>query len=195
VKILLSGFKPFANDFLNSSEELVNEVVKKNHQLDSVILPVEFHKSFLVLKEHILNCQPNLLLMFGQATGRAKIGLEMLAVNWQQASIADEAGYRPLSVLAQSAGPMILKTQIPLEKFVFEFVNEPIEISYSAGSFVCNDLYYRVLREFPDLPSLFIHLPPLPLQKKEVSLASLELTVQAQTIRQIIQMSVDFLTH
>ena len=195
MKILLSGFKPFANDFLNSSEELVNEVVKKNHQLDSVILPVEFHKSFLVLKEHILNCQPNLLLMFGQATGRAKIGLEMLAVNWQQASIADEAGYRPLSVLAQSAGPMILKTQIPLEKFVFEFVNEPIEISYSAGSFVCNDLYYRVLREFPDLPSLFIHLPPLPLQKKEVSLASLELTVQAQTIRQIIQMSVDFLTH
>ena len=195
MKILLSGFEPFADDFLNSSEELVNEIVKKNNQFDSVILPVEFYKSFSILKENILNHKPDLLLMFGQATGRSKIGLEKLAVNWQQASIADEAGYRPQSVSVRSAGPMTLNTQFPLEKFIFQLQAEPVEVSYSAGAFVCNDLYYRVLSEFTELPSLFIHLPLLPSQKKEASLASLELSEQVQTIRQIIQMSVDFLRH
>lgn len=194
MKILLSGFKPFAHDSLNSSEELVNELIKKNDQLDSVILPVEFYQSFLVLKENILKYKPDLLLMFGQATGRSKIGLEKLAVNWQQASIADEAGYRPQSTLVSPAGPMLLNSQIALEQMIDQLSESPIEISYSAGAFVCNDLYYRVLSEFSELPSVFIHLPLLPRQKKEESIASLELSVQAQTIRRIIQMYVDFST-
>lgn len=193
MKTLLSGFEPFADDFLNSSEELVKALVKKDNQLNSVILPVEFYKSFLILKENILNSKPDLLLMFGQATGRSQIGLEKIAVNWQQASIADEAGYRPQSMSVNPDGSLILNTQLPLEAFIFQLLGEPVEISYSAGAFVCNDLYYRVLSEFPELPSLFIHLPLLPLQKKEASLASLELAMQVQTIHKTIQMSVDFL--
>jgi pyroglutamyl-peptidase len=43
----------------------------------------------------------------------------------------------------------------------------PAELSLSAGSFVCNQVFYglmHALRRQPQVPAGFIHLPPLPAQ-------------------------------
>jgi pyroglutamyl-peptidase len=35
----------------------------------------------------------------------------------------------------------------------------PVKMSFSAGTYVCNNLYYKVLTEYPNLKSIFIHVP------------------------------------
>ena len=50
--------------------------------------------------------------------------------------------------------------------------NIPARVSYTAGTFVCNDIMYRVLymidKEFPNMRGGFIHVPYLPEQVLEL---------------------------
>lgn len=54
----------------------------------------------------------------------------------------------------------------------------PLKLSLSAGSYVCNDLFYRIRYTFKDLMAGFIHVP------KEETLALYE---QIKTIEWVIQ--------
>jgi len=162
--ILISGFKPFKNEKINPSELLVTQL--NLDEVQTVILPVEFDRAFVELKTKILEVNPKYILMLGQAGGRPNICLEKIALNWNQTSSADESGFTPSTGKIFNQDELALMTKFPMDALneKLKSLKLSVELSFSAGTFVCNNVYYKVLREFPSISSLFIHVPFLPEQ-------------------------------
>ena len=138
-------------------------------EVESFILPVEFKNSFEILKKQVAVTKPDYLIMLGQASGRARVCLEKIGLNWVQTQRRDEAGVQPADGKIFSDSSLALMSDFPIDQMYFELrkQNLPVEISFSAGAYVCNDLYFRALKEFTDLKSVFVHVPLLPEQLDE----------------------------
>lgn len=167
MKILVTGFKPFLGHQINPSEKLAAQLAQFFLEVDSLILPVEFKNAFLILQKHLLENNYDYLVLLGQAAGRDKVCLERFAMNWVETSYQDEAGVAPIrgEIIAQA--PLALKSTFPLDLVYAELKKQTdlCKISFSAGTYVCNELYYRALNEFDNLPTVFVHVPLLPEQK------------------------------
>ncbi len=160
MKILVTGFKPFLGEKINPSEMLAHELAVNFPEVTALILPVEFKKSFEILKNHISEHKYDYLVSIGQASGRSKICFEKIGLNWIQTEHKDESGSLPKpGNIAE--GPLALMTAFPVDEIYQSLKAEsfPVEISFSAGAFVCNDLYFRTLNEFKNLKSVFVHVP------------------------------------
>lgn len=163
--ILVSGFKPFLKEKINPSELLVEKLKVKYQDLKTVVLPVEFDRAFVELQKQIEQTKPKFIIMFGQAGGRPNVCLEKIALNWNQTKSFDEAGRKP-EVGRIGDGELALMSTFPVEDCA-EFLADrklKVETSFSAGAFVCNNLYFKVLKNYPLIPSLFVHVPFLPEQ-------------------------------
>lgn len=160
MKIVLTGFKPFLGDITNPSE-VVCENISFPHVITQV-LPVDFNQAFLDLKKTIEKEKPDYVLMLGQASSRNRICLEKVALNWNESKHADESGnFVSPSPIDPSESQLAVMTDFPINELhdYLESRNYPVKISFSAGTFVCNNIYYKTLREFPNIKSLFIHVP------------------------------------
>ncbi len=168
MKILISGFKPFLGESLNPSELLVEQLQEKHPAISTIVLPVEFQIAFLNLKNKIQEISPDVVIMLGQAAGRKNICLEKIALNWRQSTQPDESGYLPETTMIHTDRELAVMTSFPVDSMYSKLkqLQHPVEISFSAGTYVCNDLYFKTLTEFPNLKSLFIHFPLIPEQQK-----------------------------
>ena len=180
-KILITGFKPFLGADSNPSEYLSIELSSRFSEVDSLILPVEFVKAFEVLSENLQNREYDFVLMLGLATGRKKIGFEKIGLNWVQSEHRDESGFLPKTGQIQSDAPLALMSQVSVDEIftALKTENHPVEISFSAGTYVCNDLYFRVLNKFPDLKAVFIHVP---------SVQEMEMSQQQEILTRIVEL-------
>lgn len=162
MKILVTGFEPFFGAEINPSKILSQRMSQNFSEVESLILPVEFDKSSEFLKKYIAECgRCDYLVMLGQAAGRSKISLEKIGLNWVQSNHKDESGVLPQTGIILEDEPLALMSIFPIDEVYSELRKEnlPVEISFSAGTFVCNDLYYRILNQFSDLKAVFIHVP------------------------------------
>ena len=106
-----------------------------------------------------------IILLF-QAGGRAAITFERVAINCMSARIPDNAGQTPQDE-AIADGSLALHSTADVRKLAqaIQDAGIPAQVSYSAGAYVCNDLYYQVLDYFQKadrpLPVCFIHVPSL----------------------------------
>lgn len=168
MKIIVTGFKPFLDDKINPSERLALELGSSFPEIEALILPVEFEKSFAILQDEVLEKKPGFILMIGQASGRKNICLEKVALNWVQSEHEDEAGIRPKTGRILPSTELALMTSFPVDSVFLELkkLNFPVEISFSAGTYVCNDLYFRTLNRFKNIKSIFVHVPLFPEQLK-----------------------------
>jgi pyroglutamyl-peptidase len=105
--------------------------------------------------------QPDLIISLGLAGNRTLLCLEKQAINLIKCDIADNDGEKILDRVIRPEGAHFLKTSIDLDKLEKQLLNhyEFLQISDNAGTFVCNFLYYQLLKEYPQTPSLFIHIP------------------------------------
>ena len=193
-KILVSGFKPFLGQSLNPSEKIAAELAVQFEDVKCVILPVEFKKSFTVLRDAIEVEKPDFLIMLGQASGRKKISLEKIALNWNQSKDADEAGFKPLPGPIIENSALALMSLFPADLIYDKLCDEfptSLEISFSAGTYVCNELYYQVLKNFDAavMKSVFIHLPliaeQVPINDKPFMQYELQLKIMTQLIHSL----------
>lgn len=161
MKILVTGFKPFLGAETNPSEILALRSAEIFSEVDFVVLPVEFANSFKVLKNQLIQQEYDFLIMLGQAAGRTRICFEKIGLNWIQTEHQDEAGHLPRTGSIHHGEPLALMSVFPVDQVYLKLKNKnlPVDISFSAGAFVCNDLYYRVLRDFKGLKAVFIHVP------------------------------------
>lgn len=161
MKILISGFLPFLGEKINPSQILARDLGEIFEDVETVILPVEFTKSFLVLKDAIQLNKPDHLIMLGQASGRQNVCFEKIALNWQQTTIADENNFQPQPGPLVPNSDLALMTSFHIDDCCKELkdLKKAVEISFSAGTYVCNDLYYRVLQSHRKLSAVFIHVP------------------------------------
>ncbi|MBC7466342.1 MAG: pyroglutamyl-peptidase I [Bdellovibrio sp.] len=166
MKILISGFKPFLGQKINPSQKIALDLQDQFADVISIVLPVEYKQSFWLLEREIQNVEPDFVIMIGQAAGRTNVCFEKIGLNWVQSRHADEAGVKPEFGAIEKAEPLALMTPFPVDQH-FEKLKAkglPVEISFSAGAYVCNDLYFRILNEFKTLKAVFIHVPLVPEQ-------------------------------
>lgn len=174
--LLVTGFEPFDGHQLNVSWELARRLS------DSPVgpslwvgerLPCRFEACIQALTRAVERHQPRAVLCLGQAEGRARISLERVAVNLRDARIADNGGYQPVDEPVIATGPYAYPARLPVRQLVSALVaaGHPVELSNTAGTFVCNDLFYGLMHLTRDqsLPAGFIHLPILPEQHRVFS--------------------------
>jgi len=173
-KVLISGFKPFGGATLNPSELLVN-VLERDQipgvELFTVILPVEFDRSAEILLEKVKQIQPDLVIAFGQAEGRAAINPEKFAINLDDARIPDNSGDERKDIVIDKNGSDSYVTTLPIEMMVdaMKRAGYPADISLSAGAFVCNHIFYKLQKTLSgsNIRSGFVHLPLVTEQSSE----------------------------
>ncbi len=187
MKILVTGFKPFLGESVNPSELILNEI--KHPNIQTLILPVEFKSAFEILNTEIKNTNPDYVIMLGQASGRKNISFEKIGLNWIQSNHPDESGYVPAVGAIQNDQALALMTTFPVDQVCekLKLKNQPVEISFSAGAYVCNNLYFKVLSSYPDFKSVFIHVPLLPEQIRfEDDRPSMSLGKMVEVIESVI---------
>lgn len=173
-KVLISGFKPFGGATLNPSELLVN-VLERDQisgvELFTVVLPVEFDRSAEILLEKVKQIQPDIVIAFGQAEGRTAINPEKIAINLDDARIPDNSGDERKKVVIDKNGSDSYVTTLPIENMVdaMKRAGYPAEISLSAGTFVCNHIFYKLQKILigSNIRSGFVHLPLVTEQSSE----------------------------
>lgn len=172
MKVLISGFDPFGGETINPAYEAVLQLPNEMNGIDIIKLelPTVFHQSIELLKNAIALHQPDVVICVGQAGGRDKISLERVAINIDDARIKDNAGNQPIDDCIVEGGPNAYFSSLPLKKMyqILDAHDIPVEISNTAGTFVCNHLMYGLLHHIQDRPIKggFIHVPFIPEQVK-----------------------------
>lgn len=169
-KILVTGFEPFGQDTVNASWEAVSrlEDLVGDMEVTKLLIPTVFGAAGEKVLEKARELQPDAVLCVGQAGGRALVTPEVVAINLRDAPIEDNAGKKPLDEPVVPRGPTAYFASVPVRKIVESVKGGGIAcgLSYSAGAYVCNDLFYT-LRHFYEGTGTqvgFIHVPCLPEQ-------------------------------
>lgn len=172
-KLLITGFDPFGGEAVNPSWEAVVRLDDSigNYLLTRLQLPTLFSKAAAVLLETAATLKPDVILCIGQAGGRKGITPEVIGINLREARIPDNGGNQPLNQPVLFDGPAAYFATVPVRDMVaaMQMDGIPCGLSYSAGTFVCNDVLYSVLHHYDGTATRagFIHVPYLPEQAKE----------------------------
>lgn len=163
--ILLTGFEPFDGAEKNPSWEAVRLVADSidGHAVRRMQLPVEYGRAAALLEEQLRLLKPSLVLCCGLAGGRKGVTPELVAINYRHARIPDNADQFHDGDPIDPAGAAAYMTRLPVNGMVaaMKQLDIPAYLSLSAGAYVCNDLYYALLRTETELGhrGVFIHVP------------------------------------
>ncbi|MCZ6944878.1 pyroglutamyl-peptidase I, partial [Bacillus mycoides] len=171
--VLVTGFDPFGGESINPAWEVAKSLHEKTigeYKIISKQVPTVFHKSIRVLKEYIEELSPEMIICIGQAGGRPDITIERVAINVDDARIADNEGNKPVDVQIVEEGPIAYWSTLPMKAIVKKLREEgiPASVSQTAGTFVCNHLFYGLMHELEKhdkkIKGGFVHIPFLPEQ-------------------------------
>lgn len=167
MKILVTGFDPFDREKINPAYEAVKLLPNRICGADIIKMeiPTVFAKGASVVEKTVEQHNPDIVICVGQAGGRSCISIEKVAINLAEARIADNEGNQPLDKAIIPDGPDAYFACLPVKAMV-ENVRSygiPCHVSYSAGTFVCNDVMYRLLHlintKYHHIKGGFIHVP------------------------------------
>lgn len=174
LRVLLTGFEPFGGASLNPSQELVRVLSADPPtvvDLRTAVLPVEFGAAADQLLALVHEVAPDVVIATGQAEGRREMSWERVAVNLDDARIPDNAGATRSDESIVHGGPSAYFTTLPVKEMVeaVRAAGVPAGLSLSAGTFVCNHVFYALAHHLRDtnVRSGFLHLPLIPEQSAE----------------------------
>lgn len=190
--ILLTGFEPFGGEQSNPSWLAVQQL--DGYQLDDEVqivsrqLSCVFEKSQQELKTAIDELKPVLVLAVGQAGGRTELCFEKVAVNFIDARIADNAGQQPVGTPVVNDGPTAYFTTLPIKAIVNSLKQQgiPAAVSYTAGTYVCNTVFYALMHQLKDKPKVragFLHIPYAPEQAIGKAVASMPVDMVVRALK------------
>lgn len=188
MRILLTGFEPFGKVDINPSQRIIEHfAAQERDDLIALVLPTEYAASARRLEAAIRQCNPDAVICLGVAQSRQTISLERVAINVDDASIADNAGVLASGDLIAIDGPAAYWSTLPLDALRAALAERgiPVNISNHAGAYVCNHAFYsaRHIVETLDrpIPCGFIHVPGLLKTEGETS-TGLALDVMLEAI-------------
>ena len=168
-KVLLTGFEPFGNATSNPSGEIVRQISGDN--IVTAILPVAYAQSAERLLSLIEEHKPDVVICLGQAEGRTAITPERVAINLDDARLADNQGVLRNDVKILEDGPDAYFSTLPVNDIVAAIKAQgiPAAVSLSAGAFLCNHVFYVAQNKFAgsDVRSGFVHVPLMDSQAAE----------------------------
>ena len=172
--ILVTGFEPFDGERVNPSWEVAARLdgwTTGDYLVVARRLPCVFAPILDALDRELTALAPEIVVAIGQAGGRVDLSLERVAINVDDARIADNVGARPIDEPVVPGGPAAYFTTLPV-KATRERLRDaglPATVSNTAGTFVCNHAFYA-LRHLTETrhPTVraagFVHIPYLPQQ-------------------------------
>ncbi|MCX6443897.1 MAG: pyroglutamyl-peptidase I [Actinobacteria bacterium] len=189
-KILLTGFEPFGNASLNPSGEIVKQISGDN--IVTSILPVAYTQSAERLLELITEHKPDVVMCLGQAEGRTSITPERVAINLDDARLADNEGVFRNDVKILTDGPDAYFSTLPIKEMVdaMKAANVPVAISLSAGAFLCNHIFYVSQHNLAgtNVRSGFVHVPLMDEQAGEFpGLPTMPLDQMVKAVRAMLE--------
>ena len=199
LRILLTGFEPFERDPVNPSWEVAHALDGwscEGATVHAVQLPCVFGGAIERLDEALVQWQPQLVLALGLAGGRSDVSLERVAVNMDDARITDNAGQQPIDMSVVHGAPAAYFSTLPIKAIVRDLraAGLPGAVSNTAGTFVCNHVFYALMHRLATLPALsqtrggFIHLPYLPEQAaRQPGAPSMALATQVQALQMVMR--------
>ncbi len=198
--VLLTGFDPFGGESINPAWEVAKSLHEKTigeYKIISKQVPTVFQKSISVLKEYIEELNPEMIICIGQAGGRPDITIERVAINIDDARIADNEGNQPVDVPVVEEGPAAYWSTLPMKAIVKRLQKEsiPASVSQTAGTFVCNHLFYGLMhgleKQDKKIKGGFIHIPFLP---EQASNSPGQPSMSLSTISKGIELAVEVTT-
>ena len=162
-KILLTSFTTWLpHQKTNSADDILEKISQINYTFAALNflrqLPVNIQLASDIVMKKAQVLEPNLIICCGMAERRLHLSIESNA----------------------TCDGKILQTNIDLEKLVKE--NDRVKISHDAGKFVCEGLYYSVLKWINrhQLPvnCIFVHVPILTEQNFNLVLNDFEFILQ-----------------
>ena len=187
MKALVTAFEPFGGENINASLEAVRRLPARIGAIDVMTaeLPTSYARSLPALEAAIARTQPDIVLCVGQARDRTALCVERLAVNVQNTTSADNDGACPVDQPVIAGGPAAYLSTLPVRAMVAALRAEalPAQLSMSAGTFVCNHVFYHLMhlaaaRAKPFIGG-FLHVPGLPQQTGNTAAIALEDLVRA----------------
>ena len=169
MKVLVTGFQPFGKETMNPSFEAVRMLPDEiaGAQIVKEEIPVVFRKGGQAVHEAVRRENPDIVILVGQAGGRAAMTVERVAINCEDcpSGFPDNEGNAPQDEKIYADGPDAYFATIPIKAMVKKMMDNgvPASGSNTAGTYVCNDLMYHLLyqlaHEFPNTRGGFIHVP------------------------------------
>ena len=189
-KVLLTGFEPFGNATSNPSGEIVKQINGDN--IVTAILPVAYTQSAEQLLSLIEQHKPDVVICLGQAEGRTAITPERVAINLDDARLADNEGVLRNDVKILQDGPDAYFSTLPVNDIVTAIKARgiPAAVSLSAGAFLCNHVFYVAQNKFAgsDVRSGFVHVPLMDSQATEFpGLPTMPLGQMVTAVRAILE--------
>ena len=198
--VLLTGFAPFGGEATNPSWDAVRVLQGRRiaaHRIETACLPVVFGDANEALRDAIARTSPTLVVCVGQAGGRAHVSLERIAINVDDARIPDNAGRQPVDTPVVARGPAAYFSTLPLKRLraTLQAAGIPVEVSQTAGTFVCNHVFYglmHALKRRPGVRGGFVHIPYSPEQATaHPGAPSLAVETVTEAVQQIVRVSLN----
>ena len=172
IKALVTGFEPFGGARVNASIEAVRRLPPRVGPLgiEAVELPTSYARSLPALEAALARVRPDIVLCVGQAGDRAALSVERVAVNLQDARLPDNDGAQPVDRPVVPGGPAAYLASLPTRAIVaaLHAAEIPAQLSMSAGTFVCNHVFYGLMHyaatRGAGFRGGFLHVPCMPPQ-------------------------------
>ncbi len=199
--ILLTGFEPFGEEKVNPSWLAVQraaEILRNDgYAVEAVELPCVFGKSAASLNAALDRAVPEVVVCVGLAGGRGRVSLERVAINCDDARIPDNAGQRPVDQEVVQGGPAAYFSSLPIKAALrnLQIAGIKGEVSQSAGTYVCNHVFYALMHALASRPGVrggFIHVPYLPEQLPPTTATpSMPLEMMAEGVALVVRTALE----
>lgn len=147
--ILVAGFSSFPGAPDNPTEHLVRTLAEAaggaDAALATVVLPVEWERSWPVLEAAIVAAGADTVLLFGLHRRAERLRIELLARNRRELGRIDAAGGFPSGpAVLDGAETLPLALPWPTVARALREARLSFEWSTNAGAYLCNDTLYRL---------------------------------------------------
>jgi pyroglutamyl-peptidase len=170
MKILVTGFNPFGELERNPSQVVIAELTHhpgapRPEDLVTEVLRTEYTAAGDRIRSLIHQHNPNAILMLGVSARLSEINLERVALNLDDASLADNTGMIREGQMILPEAPKAYFSTLPLEEMraALQARSIPATISNHAGTYLCNHVFFVARHEVQTasqkIPCGFIHIP------------------------------------
>ncbi|CAK8711700.1 hypothetical protein KKHLCK_00700 [Candidatus Electrothrix laxa] len=187
--ILVTGFEPFGGSPINASWESVkdlNGITVGDAKVYVWKLPVIWDGTAKVLQGLIDAYRPELVINVGEDGGANELHLEKQANNATD-SMPDNMGREPNHTWIIENGPDKFENKMGIDNIHDQLIRDGFDnqISTGIGEYLCNyvsyNSYYYLSKEYPNTPTMFIHVPT----KK------IEYETYSKAIKKVIELAIE----
>ena len=146
--ILITAFEPFQQETINATMEALALLPDSvcGHTLIKRTIPVVFGKAVEAVTALVDDLRPEAVICLGQASGRAEVTPERVAINVMDARIPDNAGEQPVDAPIREDGPAAYFSTLPVKAMVQAMKEAGVPVQVAENK---NEGYYEMVIRVP----------------------------------------------